>query len=386
MTQPDTQGNPNHRSVSRMLAQSIVISLVWGLALVGVPELLLRSFSDPPSAPGPTVGNRRFTEWLTEQSVPGEDTGSLYRSDQHLIWSLVPGAQLITKSQHYDRSVGERQAIAITINNDGHRGPPISQSGAPDVLRILCMGDSNFFGYPLSDDYAFPRVLERELEADGADTVEVINAATPGYTVVQGWRWYDAQFRDYPYDLLMLSYLNNDAWLQQRADIDTLAAYSAPWRPAAMLAERLWTVRWLRARRASAAEDALVARVDLETFEERYRRFIAAARARGARVMLIDHNAYAEYAPYTQVLRRLAAERGVSWLPVRHTLRAGFSLPDAKARDPELVARVRRRWGADKLQRRAYLWYYAEFLPEHLNELGNVFIARLLRDEIMGRR
>ena len=47
-------------------------------------------------------------------------------------------------------------------------------------------------------------------------------------------------FRDYPYDVLMLSYLNNDAWPQQRADTDTLAAYSTPWRPVAALAERLW--------------------------------------------------------------------------------------------------------------------------------------------------
>lgn len=385
MTRPDTQDTVNHRSVSRIFAQSIVIALTWGIALVGVPELLLRTFLDPPPAPEPIVGNRRFVEWLTEQSVAGADAGALYRSDEHLIWSLEPGAQILTKSQHYDRG-GEGQAVTITINSDGHRGPQVSQSVAPEALRVLCMGDSNFFGYPLSDDFAFPRVLERQLQLNEPDTAEVINAATPGYTVVQGWRWYDAQFRDYPYDVLMLSFLNNDAWPQRRTDTDTLAVYSAPWRPAAMLAERLWTVRWVRAWRSGTAEEALVARVDLATFEERYRRFIAAARTRGARVMLIDHNAYEEYAPYTRVLRRLANERQVSWLPVRSTLRAGFSLADAQARDPELVARVRRRWGADKLQRRDYLWYYAEFFPEHLNELGNLFIARLLRDEILGRR
>ena len=38
------------------------------------------------------------------------------------------------------------------------------------------------------------------------------------------------------------------------------------------------------------------------------------------------------------------------------------------------------------LQRRAYLWYYAEFFPEHLNELGNLFLAGLLRDDILSRR
>jgi hypothetical protein len=153
-----------------------------------------------------------------------------------------------------------------------------------------------------------------------------------------------------------------------------------------MLAEQLWVVRWVRARRTGAAEANLVPRVDLETFEERYRRFIASARARDARVILIDHNAYEEYASYSQVLRRLATERDVSWLPVRRILRADFSLTDAQANQPELAARVQRRWGADKLQQRDYLWYYAEFFPEHLNELGNVFVASILRDEILDRR
>ncbi|MFP8880810.1 MAG: SGNH/GDSL hydrolase family protein [Myxococcota bacterium] len=385
MTRPESHNTGNHRRFWRRLAQGVAISLAWGVALVAVPELLLRTLADPPSAPEPIVGNRRFVEWLTEQSVAGANAGSLYRSDRRLIWSLEPGAQIVTTSQHYDHNVGERQAITITINRDGHRGPQISQSAAPDALRILCMGDSNFFGYPLSDDYAFPRVLERQLQASGADTAEVINAATPGYTVVQGWRWYESKFRDYPYDVLMLSYLNNDAWPQQRADTDTLEAYSAPWRPMTMRFERLWTVRWVRERRTAPAKDALVARVDLETFEDHYRRFIAAARARNARVMLVDHRAYEKYSPYSQVLRRLATEPDVSWLPVGPVLSAGFSATDAEARHPELAARVRRRWGTDKLQRRPYLWYYAEFFPEHLNELGNVFVAELLRDEILGR-
>jgi len=385
MTQPRAQ-NAARRRVARVFTQSIVISVAWGLVIVGVPELLLRTFSDPPPVPEPIVGNRRFVDWLTEQSVAEGDAGSLYRSDEDLIWSLEPGTQIVTRSQHYDRVAGEQQAITITINRDGHRGPPISQSTAPDALRILCMGDSNFFGYPLSDEYTFPRVLGRELVASGDDRTEVINASTPGYTVVQGWRWYDAQFRDYPYDVLLLSYLNNDAWPQVRADTDTLASYSAPWRQAAMLAERLWIVRWVRAQRNAPSEADLVPRVDLETFEERYRRFIASARARGARIILVDHRAYDEYSPYSQILRRLAAEPAVSWLPVRPTLRSDFSVTDAQANHPELAARVRRRWGADKLQHRDYLWYYAEFYPEHLNELGNVFVASLLRDEILDRR
>ena len=51
-----------------------------------------------------------------------------------------------------------------------------------------------------------------------------------------------------------------------------------------------------------------------------------------------------------------------------------------------LAGRVRQRWGTDKLERRPYLWYYAEMFPEHLNELGNAWLAARLAPSITDAR
>ena len=40
----------------------------------------------------------------------------------------------------------------------GYRGPEIRDADPPP-RRVLCLGDSNFFGYPLDDEHVFPRVL-----------------------------------------------------------------------------------------------------------------------------------------------------------------------------------------------------------------------------------
>ena len=37
---------------------------------------------------------------------------------------------------------------------------------------------------------------------------------------------------------------------------------------------------------------------------------------------------------------------------------------------PKQAERVRNRWGPEKLLNQGHLWYYAEFDPEHLNEVG----------------
>lgn len=364
-------------------AATALIALAWGVALVAVPELALRVLGERPE-PEPAVGNRRFVEWLGEQSLAKRNPDLLYEPDRALLWKLVPGARVETWNFHYDPRAGERQPATITINREGNRGPLESPATGASP-RVLCMGDSNFFGYPLDDAFAFPATLERALQRAGMAEAEVINGATPGYSVLQGWRWYEQRFADYPYDVLLLSYLNNDAWPQPQSDLEAFDAQSSVWSPALAIADRLWLVRWLRARRDATPEDEFVPRVALADFEAYYRRFIDRARSRGAMVVLVDHRAYPEYAPYTEVLRRLAEAPGVSWLPVGHTLSTEFS-EDTPAEYPLLARRVEKRWGADKLGRRPYLWYYAEMYPEHLNELGNELIAETLAKAIAAWR
>jgi lysophospholipase L1-like esterase/signal recognition particle subunit SEC65 len=68
--------------------------------------------------------------------------------------------------------------VAISINDDGFRGPPLDPTHAR--LRILSLGDSCTFGTFLSQDFGYPRALERELSRRGV-AVEAINAGVEAY-------------------------------------------------------------------------------------------------------------------------------------------------------------------------------------------------------------
>ena len=71
--------------------------------------------------------------------------------------------------------------VAVAINADGFRGPPIDREHRQ--YRILTLGDSCTFGSPLSQWHGYPRALERELRRRGFG-VEVINAGVEGYSPI----------------------------------------------------------------------------------------------------------------------------------------------------------------------------------------------------------
>ena len=59
------------------------------------------------------------------------------------------------------------------------------------------------------------------------------------------------------------------------------------------------------------------------------------------------------------------------------TLSRYAQLRDPRGLDPyrHLGERVARRWGPGMLQQHPYLWYFAEYSPEHLNEVGVAWLA-----------
>ncbi len=68
--------------------------------------------------------------------------------------------------------------ISVQIDADGFRGPALD--AAHRAYRILTLGDSCTFGSPLSQQYGYPRSLERELRRRGF-AVEVVNGGVEGY-------------------------------------------------------------------------------------------------------------------------------------------------------------------------------------------------------------
>jgi lysophospholipase L1-like esterase len=351
-------------------------------------ELLLRAFWTPPVRQ-PVVGDRKFLSWLSDIATTDPLGGPLYQTDPELLWSLVPGAEVTTTISHRHPK-GEQQPVRITINEDGYRGRRFGENAndSKDTLSVLCLGDSNFFGYPLDDAHAFPSVLGQKLGKLLPDRdIEVINAGVPGFTIVQGERLYEQLFRDREFDVVLLSYLNNDAWPQPQTDTQLLASRDSVFFDIARISSRSRVVAFLGSMVATEVDPKnFVARVPLEEFLQRYRSMITTLRARDSRVVIVDHCAHQEYDPFSSALRSLAEAEGVEYFGVAR--RVGEQLQNLADLDRYgiLNTRVMRRWGIELLLDRPHLRLYAEYKrPEHLNEVGVAWLADAIAPTLFER-
>jgi lysophospholipase L1-like esterase len=341
----------------------------------GGAELLVRLVGGSPSQGPPPVGTRKFVTWLSGLSSDDAQGPALYREDRQLLWRLVPNTQ-ITTSNHHHAPGGQRQPVQITINSEGYRGRKLSGGQDDSTFRVLCLGDSNFFGYPLDDQYAFPQALEHALTRDKpARPIEVLNGGVPGYTVVQGKQWYWDRFRQHRFHVILLSYLNNDAWLQPQTDAQLIARYaSASYAVSKLLQHSQLVSRmgsWLS---PTVPTSEYVPRVPRDEFVRDYEFFLESAKQAQTRVIVVDHRAYPEYEPYSRELQGLAQRYAVDYVPVAERLTERLKNLQTVTEYPELAQRAHRRWGK-LLGQRPYLWYYAEYYPEHLNELGVAWLA-----------
>jgi hypothetical protein len=358
----------------RWLDRRTLFTALTLAVVLGTPEILVRLLWRGGSQPSRQVGTRPFVTWLSELSLGREAGDALYARDRDLLWVLRPGVRFEAPIRHRLRA-GEEQRMRITINDEGYRGPPAGPSrSSPGEIRVLCLGDSNFFGYPLDDAHAFPAALEAALERDAGDPATVINAGVPGYGVLQGSRWYEEKFAGHEIDWLLLSFLNNDAWLQPTPDRVLLARGAPAW--IGDVAEHVRFVQWARAALVPPPpREEWVPRVSLDEFEEAYRGLIREARARGARALILDHRAHPGYEPYSERLREVARSEGALYRAVAEEVAAAFADPSTSSRYPDLARRVQRRWTDAGLEHRPHLRYYAEVQPEHLNEVGVAWLA-----------
>jgi len=361
--------------------RKISYSLLTLVVVFGVPEAGLRLFWTPPTS-SREVGTRRFVRWLSDLSLGRDVSEELYRPDADLLWALRPSVRFESVIQHRLRR-GEEQGITITINADGYRGKSVAPAEpASGETRVLCLGDSNFFGYPLDDVDGFPAALERALARRADEPVSVLNAGVPGYSVLQGRIWYDRVFDGHDYDWLLLSFVNNDAWLQPASDASLLERRRPAW--LGRLSDSVRLVQWARSVFVRAPpREAWVPRVSLQRFDETYRTLIERARRKQARVMILDFRAHAEYEPYSDRLRRIAEEERVIYLPIAERVARAFEDPATFERHADLADRVRRRWTATGLRLRPHLRYYAEVEPEHLNEVGVAWLADVVAEMLL---
>ena len=205
--------------------RKILYALITLVLFVGIPEILVRLIWSPKSPSARAVGTRQFVNWLSGLVEAQDASTVLFRRDPHLLWALRPDLQFECVINHRLRDA-EKQMMRITINEDGYRGPRMPPTKSQEnELRVLCLGDSNFFGYPLDDDHAFPCMLGKALTrvSQAKFPIQVYNGGVLGYSVLQGERLYAAKFQDCEFDWLLLAFLNNDAWRQPHADRDLMS-------------------------------------------------------------------------------------------------------------------------------------------------------------------
>lgn len=134
----------------------------------------------------------------------------------------VFGAGVLPRPDLYldDPSVGKRMRpgwsgdefeAPVTINSKGLRNPEIAYEKPADTYRILALGDSWTFGFRMNEPDAYPRQLERLLNASAAtrgDTrkIEVINAGVVGYSTDQEAAYLATEGWKYSPDLVLVNF------------------------------------------------------------------------------------------------------------------------------------------------------------------------------------
>jgi hypothetical protein len=133
----------------------------------------------------------------------------------------------------YSFSSSEFEAKTRT-NRYGLRGPdPIIPKSA-GVTRILMLGDSFTFGFPVQDQETFCHLIEEGLRAQG-HRVEVINGGVSGYSPTLEYISLRDQFLAFEPDLVVLWYdfgdLQEDHWFQKNLVYDERGAIvrADPW-------------------------------------------------------------------------------------------------------------------------------------------------------------
>jgi lysophospholipase L1-like esterase len=123
----------------------------------------------------------------------------------------------------YPRAYGRDDTWTVAINSEGFRGPERGRGAASRrPYRVLCIGDSVTFGYNVDQGGEYPRRLEEMLRREHpARPIEVVNAAVPGWTWVQGLHFLETEGLRLRPDLIVAAHGTNDRfWTATTTDAE----------------------------------------------------------------------------------------------------------------------------------------------------------------------
>ncbi len=124
----------------------------------------------------------------------------------------------------YEMAPGKRfeNDIDVAINAYGLRGPEWTRDKPAGVRRIMALGDSSVYGFGVEDDEVFTARLGQAM----GESVQVINAAVPGYSTYQTINLLQIRALSLEPDLLLVGCIWSDNNFDSFVDRDLLAAYS----------------------------------------------------------------------------------------------------------------------------------------------------------------
>lgn len=125
------------------------------------------------------------------------DYPDVFKKDHDLIWRFWPDRS-ITSEFFEDKT--------YQINSSGLRGPQIDITNSRP--RILTLGNSCTFGWGVSDSESYVRQLEMNLHSE----YEVINGGIPGYSSLQGRRFYENELANLKPRIVLIMFGWNDQW------------------------------------------------------------------------------------------------------------------------------------------------------------------------------
>lgn len=313
------------------------------------------------------AGRNALVTYVPLPYVVGDDYGPIppwldnlliLRPDPTLIWKNIPNAERayvdIFTPVHSDRDriallrrflpwlPGEFQSNPvwrIALNDEGYRSAQFPAK-RPGVVRIACIGDSWTFGMNVNQDQSYPARLDALLtDRTPPQPVEVMNFGVLGYTSFQGLQLLKSRVLDLQPDVLVIGFGMNDSDVAGYRDRDVLAPGPPSWRDrvkavtgsSQLLALMKYFALRLRFHPKDTGEflkadakadqgknndtvnyDEMEAwtRVSPRDYDRNLREMIGIARARGARVVILDNELWAQ-SPYRATLRAISRDEHV---------------------------------------------------------------------------
>ena len=142
-------------------------------------------------------GGLRLSGMVPTQALRSADLETLDR---------IPG--LFEPGQDFVDRIRPDLPYPVHISSRGMRGAEFALPKPPGTFRVLCLGDSYTFGHHVSDQEAYPAVLNRLLDESGAG--DAINGGANGFTIVDEALFLERRALETQPDALVLAFSQND--------------------------------------------------------------------------------------------------------------------------------------------------------------------------------